>query len=121
MKDYKNMQDVDFPCSEVQDEGMNYGSVDAIRLQGINTLWATEDKSVLSAMVQTMKDLLLKYQPVSLKKRITHEDYASQFSSEAIATNLHDFEAQFKAGKPCGIELDDYVANLQKEFPWLTD
>lgn len=121
MKDFEKILNEDIPSPEVQDERISYGSIDAIRLQGINALWATDDKSVLSAMVRTMKDLLLSYQSTSATKRICFEKYAGQFTSEAIVSNLLDFEEHLNTGKSCGVDLDEYVSNLQREFPWLTD
>lgn len=37
------------------DSSMVYGSADAIRLQGINVLWSTQDTTILSELVDCLR------------------------------------------------------------------
>ena len=84
------------------DSTISYGSADAIRLQGINVLWSTQDTSILSELVDCLRQ---KMQELNDARKQEARSQARNKTLKAIAdarrgkniTQCNSFEEYLKA------------------------
>lgn len=105
----------------IMDDGIEFNGIDAIRLQGINVLWSTQNPSILAKLVRFMKD---KAQELTDEQRqnpdITRDEYLELFSAEESIKHLLDVQKQYEAGVTEGLTQDEFVSQMKNKFPWLT-
>lgn len=92
------------------DSSMVYGSADAIRLQGINVLWSTQDTSILTELVECLRQKMQELTSPIIKEKTHHrnlkaeerkimKEYAAAFSPEAHQKAKEEFYSLFESGK----------------------
>ena len=107
----KNVKEAEKDSGMVRDDStMIYGSADAIRLQGINVLWSTQDTSILSELVDCLRQKMQELTSPVIKEKTHHrnlkaeerkimKEYAATFSPEAHQKAKEEFFSLFESGK----------------------
>lgn len=111
MKDKYIDEERDDSMMAHDDSTISYGSADAIRLQGINVLWSTQDTSILSELVDCLRQKMQELtNPITRKtqtrklttkaeERKIMKEYAAAFSPEAHQKAKEEFFSLYEAGQ----------------------